>query len=300
MYDQELIIASGQTSYVLYVNVRHTLLAFSFKDSPSRLQLVSLVPTSQPLAIQQQRTAASCNYSNAALSADGNHLLAICGPAQPYLELWTLSPLQPLLTEDILPQENGTATQSLCSLDCSRQLQNEACNAGCSLSFCPVGGLVACSISSTEATVYCFYKVLGRTVTRRAAISVALLKLEELITCHCWAPSGMLLLGTSMGRLLKAEGKLIYNMQRSCVPLVLKSCSQSGFPSMTKALLLFDDQQARPCNAGDVTLMLLAFCFSQQWPCDLAHCLTNVLDCHLRFHSNLALSDGDMFKTDRV
>ena len=193
------------------MSVRHTLLVFSFNESPSRLQLVYLSDTSQALAIQQQRTAASCTYSNAALSADGNHLLAICGPAQPYLELWSLSPLQPLLTEDIPPQGNGTISHSFCSLD-YRHLHNKACNAGCSLSFCPAGSLVACSISHTEAVVFCFDKVLGQTVMRRAAISVAILKQEELITCHCWAPSGMLLLGTTMGHLLKAEGKFAHNM----------------------------------------------------------------------------------------
>lgn len=86
-----------------------------------------------------------------------------------------------------------------------------ACNtnssAGRCLSFCPIGSLVACSVGERHAEALCFDKVLGQIVVRRKAISAAYLEGTELFTCHCWTPSGMLLLGTSTGRLLKAEGK---------------------------------------------------------------------------------------------
>ena len=89
---------------------------YGLTKSPSRLHLAFLGANPRCLAVQQQRPAASCAYINAALSADGNHLLAVCGPAEPYLELWSLLPLQPLLVVDIEPQSHGTAgpAQSYC------------------------------------------------------------------------------------------------------------------------------------------------------------------------------------------
>ena len=79
--------------------------------------------------------------------------------------------------------------------------------AGCSLSFCPISSLVACSVSNQQVVVFCFDQVLGQAVVRRKVIIAACLEHSERFTCHCWTPSGMLLLGTSKGCLLKAEGK---------------------------------------------------------------------------------------------
>ena len=115
--DLERITTSGQASSIVLVNAKHDLLVYGLNESPSRLQLAFLGANPQMVAVQQQRPAASCAYINAALSADGNHLLVVCGPAQPYLEFWSLSPLQPLLVVDIEPQCHGTAghARSNCS-----------------------------------------------------------------------------------------------------------------------------------------------------------------------------------------
>ena len=109
--DQEPISTCGQASSVVSVNVRQNVVVFGLSASPSRLQLAFLSSTPQFVAIQQQRPAVNCAYSSAALSADGKHLLAFSGPAQPYLELWSLLPLQPLLAVDIEPQDYGIAGQ---------------------------------------------------------------------------------------------------------------------------------------------------------------------------------------------
>ncbi|KAL3139283.1 hypothetical protein ABBQ38_003623 [Trebouxia sp. C0009 RCD-2024] len=104
---EELITTSGQSSCVVSVNAEHNFLAFALSGSPNRLQLAFLNSAPKFVAIQQQQLAASCAYSSVALSTDGNHLLAFCGPAQPYLELWSLSPLQSLLAVDTGPQDHG-------------------------------------------------------------------------------------------------------------------------------------------------------------------------------------------------
>lgn len=107
--DQELVITFGLASSVISVNYRRSLLVFGLSGSPNRLQLAFLGASPHLVAIQQQRSAANCAYSNAALSADSSHLLAVCGPAEPCLELWSISPLQPLLVTNIGPQYHGTA-----------------------------------------------------------------------------------------------------------------------------------------------------------------------------------------------
>ena len=115
--DLELINTSGQASSIVLVDSRHGVLVYGLKESPSRLQLAFLGANPRGVLVQQQRPAASCSYINAALSADGNHLLAFCGPAEPYLELWSLSPLQPLLVVDTEPECHGIVdhAQSDCS-----------------------------------------------------------------------------------------------------------------------------------------------------------------------------------------
>lgn len=107
--DPAQIITFGQASSVVLVNFKHGLLVYGLTESPSRLHLAFLGANPRCLAIQQQRPSANCAYINAALSAGGNHLLAVCGPAESYLELWSLSPLQPLLVVDTEPQSHGTA-----------------------------------------------------------------------------------------------------------------------------------------------------------------------------------------------
>lgn len=125
---EELITTSGQSSCVVSVNAEHNFLAFALSGSPNRLQLAFLNSAPKFVAIQQQQLAASCAYSSVALSTDGNHLLAFCGPAQPYLELWSLSPLQSLLAVDTGPQDHGTA--ALAHFRCSSthtSLQQHCC-----------------------------------------------------------------------------------------------------------------------------------------------------------------------------
>ena len=58
-----------------------------------------------------------------------------------------------------------------------------------------------------HAEALCFDKVLGSTIVRRKAIIAACYESVEHFTCHCWTPRGVLVLGTSTGRLLKVEGK---------------------------------------------------------------------------------------------
>lgn len=205
--DQELITTFGQATSVLSVNYKYSLLVFGLNGAPNRLQLAFLGASPQFVAIQQQRPAATCAYSNAALSADGNHLLTVCGPAEPYLELWSISPLQPLLVTNIDPQYHGTAGDAQFNCFDGSPACNSSLSAGCCLSFCPIGSLVACCVGERHAEALCFDKVLGQIIVRRKAIIAAGFERSELFTCHCWTPSGMLLLGTSTGRLLKAEGK---------------------------------------------------------------------------------------------
>lgn len=121
----------------------HGLLAYSVNTSPSRLQLAFLGANPRCLALQQQRPAASCAYVNAALSADGNHLLAACGPAEPYLELWSLSPLQSLLVVDIQPQCQGTVGPAQSNCPTIHQLATvDACRLlSVLLSYWQLGGL---------------------------------------------------------------------------------------------------------------------------------------------------------------
>ncbi|DBA69303.1 TPA: hypothetical protein ACH3X2_012882 [Trebouxia sp. C0005] len=107
--DQELasVLTSGQCCTAFAVSAARSLLAYSLTGTPDRLQLVVLSPATHLTTLQQQHPAANCAYSNAAVSLDGLHLLALCGPHQPYIELWALSPLQPLLTQDVLPYGTG-------------------------------------------------------------------------------------------------------------------------------------------------------------------------------------------------
>ena len=70
--------------------------------------------------------------------------------------------------------------------------------------------MVTCCISSRSAEVLCFDKVLGQVIVRKAAVETADWTPKESITCHSWTPSGMLLLGTSAGRILRAEGMQVY------------------------------------------------------------------------------------------
>lgn len=113
--DQELVsvVTSGQCCTAFAVSAARRLLAFSLTGAPERLQLVVLNPATHLTTLQQQHPAANCAYSNAAVSEDGLHLLALCGPHQPYVELWALSPLQPLLTQDVLPPGTGMLRMNL-------------------------------------------------------------------------------------------------------------------------------------------------------------------------------------------
>jgi len=170
-----------------------------------------LSPATQLTTLQQQHPAANCAYSNAAVSEDGLHLLALCGPHQPYVELWALSPLQPLLTQDVLPPGTGMLSYAsrsnplnLAKPDVAQQF---LVYAGQCLSFHPSNSLIACSIARQQAEVLCFDKVLGQLIARKATVTAAAWRHEEQIRCHCWAPNGTLVLGTSAGRILKAEGK---------------------------------------------------------------------------------------------
>ncbi len=179
--------------------------------TPDRLQLVVLSPATQLTTLQQQYPAANCAYSNAAVSEDGLHLLALCGPHQPYVELWALSPLQLLLTQDVLPPGTGMLSYAsrsnplnLTKPDVAQQF---LVYAGQCLSFHPSNSLIACSIARQQAEVLCFDNVLGQLVARKATVTAAAWRHEEQILCHCWTPNGMLVLGTSAGRILKAEGK---------------------------------------------------------------------------------------------
>ena len=101
--DQQLgsIVSSGQHCTAFAASAQVGVFAFALSGSPQRLQLVTLQPSVQTSTLQQQRPAANCTYSTAAFSSDGKHLLAFCGPAQPYLELWKLSPVQHLLTAPV-------------------------------------------------------------------------------------------------------------------------------------------------------------------------------------------------------
>lgn len=172
-----------------------------------------LSPATQLTTLQQQHPAANCAYSNAAVSEDGLHLLALCGPHQPYVELWALSPLQPLLTQDVLPPGTGMLSYEFASRSTPLILakpdvaQQFLVYAGQCLSFHPSNSAIACSIARQQAEVLCFDKVLGQLVARKATVASATWRLEEQILCHCWTPNGMLVLGTSAGRILKAEGK---------------------------------------------------------------------------------------------
>lgn len=125
--DQELesTVTSGQCCTALAVSAARKLLAFSLTGTPDRLQLVVLSPATQLTTLQQQRFAANCAYSNAAVSDDGLHLLALCGPHQPYVELWALSPLQPLLTQDVLPPGTGMLSYEYASRSTPLISQNQ-------------------------------------------------------------------------------------------------------------------------------------------------------------------------------
>ena len=181
--------------------------------TPDRLQLVVLSPATHLTTLQQQHPAANCAYSNAAVSLDGLHLLALCGPHQPYIELWALSPLQPLLTQDVLPYGTGMLSYILASRSTPLNLTKTnvahqmLVYAGQCLSFHPSNSLIACSIAHQQAEVLCFDKVLGQLITRKATVTAAAWRDKEQILCHSWTPNGMLVLGTSAGRILKAEGK---------------------------------------------------------------------------------------------
>ena len=113
--DQELVTAGtcGQHVLAFAASGQSNSFAFSLSGSPNRLQLVCLRDAPQFTTLEQQRPTTSCAYSNAAISADGRHLLAFCGPAQPYVELWALSPLQLLLTVDVLFQGTGMLSHPL-------------------------------------------------------------------------------------------------------------------------------------------------------------------------------------------
>ena len=204
---------SGQGCTVLAVNAARGLLAFSLTGSPDRMQLVALGPAVQLTTLQQQCPAASCAYISAAVSHDGAHLLALCGPHEPHVELWALSPLQPLLTQHVQGQGTGMLSYILASCVGSISYREQLvvimlffCAGNC-LSFHPSNSCVACSLSSRQAEVLCFDEVLSQFLARKAAVTAAAWAAEETITCHCWAPNGMLLLGTSAGRILGAEGK---------------------------------------------------------------------------------------------
>ena len=125
-----------------------------------------------------------------------------------------MSPLQLLLTTDLLPAAGGMlalmlASQPASSMTLAAMHQHAyilCCCTGRHLSFHPSNNFVACCVSSRQAEVLCFDKVLGQVIVRKAAFAAAEWEADECITCHCWTPNGMLLLGTSAGRILKAEG----------------------------------------------------------------------------------------------
>ena len=74
-------------------------------------------------------------------------------------------------------------------------------------------------MGTTAAEVLCFDKVLGSHIVRKASIKgpawkdantlLAETSTSETFTCHCWLANGSLLFGTSCGRVLKVEGKLL-------------------------------------------------------------------------------------------
>lgn len=83
-------------------------------------------------------------------------------------------------------------------------------------------------MGSTAAEVLCFDKVLGSHIVRKASIKgpawkdadtlLAEASTPERFTCHCWLTNGSLLFGTSCGRILKVEGKLVTSSATQLVP----------------------------------------------------------------------------------
>lgn len=106
--DHEVPGSYGQHLLVCTASQQHGLLAFSSSGSPNRLKIVDATAQSnKPLILQQEHIACSCAYSSAAFSADGSYLAALCGPAQPYIEYWQLSPLQLLHSAELQPGHTG-------------------------------------------------------------------------------------------------------------------------------------------------------------------------------------------------
>lgn len=108
--DHEIPGSAGQHIIVCTASPRLNLLVFSSSGSPDKLKVLKLASLSctKPLILHQERPACSCTYSSAAVSADGNYLAALCGPAQPYVEYWQLSPLQLLHSANLQPGHHGT------------------------------------------------------------------------------------------------------------------------------------------------------------------------------------------------
>ena len=107
-FDHELPGTSGQRLVVCTGSQKHGMLVFSSSGSLDRLQVanISAFPV-KSVSLQQNRPACSCTYSSAAISVNGSYLAAVCGPAQPYVEYWQLSPLQLLHSADLLPGHYG-------------------------------------------------------------------------------------------------------------------------------------------------------------------------------------------------
>ena len=138
-----------------------------------------------------------------------------------------MAPLQLLLVQDVNSQQTGmpdTLTVMLARVDrCDFKV-----SAGCCLSFCPIGSLVACSVSAKQIELFSFDNVLGQIINRTASIS-GICKPEEQITSHAWGPGGYLLIGTSAGRLLKAEGKHMLSVSVTAPQIVVLVCCWHTF-----------------------------------------------------------------------